>query len=120
MTASKFQCLLTVQSEKQTICFFSGDSLTIYDGGSSTSTMGYPNMMGRYCGFSIPPSHISSSSNEILIHFKTDDNDVDDFGFKMEYNPSCKQNKSIQNNGNSYRILRTIFISKYFCDFFNV
>ena len=93
MTASKFQCLLTVKSEKQTICFFSYDSLTIYDGGSSTSTM-----IGRYCGLSIPPNQISSSSNEIWIHFKTDHNDVNDIRFKMEYNPSGKQNTSIQSN----------------------
>ena len=86
MTASKFQCLLTVKSEKQTICFFSYDSLTIYDGGSSTSTM-----IGRYCGLSIPPNQISSSSNEIWIHFKTDHNDVNDIRFKMEYNPSGEE-----------------------------
>ena len=92
VAVGKFQCLLTVQSEKQTICFFSYyDSLTIYDGGSITSPM-----MGRYCGFSIPNIHKSSSSNEILIHFETNHNDVNNIGFKIEYNPSGKQNTSIQ------------------------
>ena len=69
--------------------FFSYDSLTIYDGGSSTSTM-----MGKYCGASIPPSHISSSK-EIMIHFETDNSDDNENGFKMEFNPTGKQNTSI-------------------------
>ena len=60
--------------------FFSYDSLTIYDGGSSTSSM-----MGKYCGNSIPPSHVSSS-NEIFIHFQSD-GDATEAGLKMEYNP---------------------------------
>ena len=62
------------------LVFFSYDSLTIYDGGSSTSPM-----MGKYCGDSIPPSHVSSS-NEILVHFQSDGS-VTYSGFKMEYNP---------------------------------
>ena len=60
--------------------FFSYDSLTIYDGDSSTSSM-----MGKYCGDSIPHSHVSSS-NEILVHFQSDEG-VTYNGFKMEYNP---------------------------------
>ena len=71
--------------------FFSYDSLTIYDGGSSTSSM-----MGKYCGDSIPPSHVSSS-NEVLIHFHSDEY-VTETGFKIEYNPTGKQDTSIQNN----------------------
>ena len=70
---------------------FSWDSLTIYDGASSTSPM-----MGEYCGNSIPPSHVSSS-NEVLVHFQSDDS-VTYGGFKMEYNPIRKQNILIQNN----------------------
>ena len=54
--------------------------MTIYDGGSSTSPM-----MGKYCGNSIPPSHVSSS-NEIFIHFQSD-GDATEAGLKMEYNP---------------------------------
>ena len=70
--------------------FFSYDSLTIYDGGSSTSLM-----MGMYCGDSIPPSYVSSS-NEILIHFQSDGSETE-AGFKIEYNPIGKT-RSIQNN----------------------
>ena len=76
---------------KQTTTFFSYDSLTIYDGGSSTSSM-----MGKYCGDSIPPSHVSSS-NEILIYFEADDYNGNNNGFKTEYNPTGKQDTSIQN-----------------------
>ena len=68
--------------------FFSWDSLTIYDGGSSTSSM-----MGKYCGDSIPPSHVSSS-NEILIQFQSDASIATEAGFKMEYNPIGKQDNS--------------------------
>ena len=68
--------------------FFSWDSLTIYDGGSSTSSM-----MGNYCGDSIPPSQVSSI-NEILIHFHSDWSGTES-GFQMEYNPTGKQNTSI-------------------------
>ena len=75
----------------QTNLFFSwGDSLTIYDVPSSKAPM-----MGNYCGFSIPPSHVSSS-NEILIRFQSDEGDIDG-GFQMEYNPLGKQITSIQN-----------------------
>ena len=76
---------LTAKWEKQTTIFSSYDSLTIYDGGSSTSPS-----MGKYCGDSIPPSH-ASSSNEILIHFETDIYNGNNHGFKMEYNPTGKQ-----------------------------
>ena len=54
-------------------------------------------MMGKYCGDSIPPSHVSSS-NEMLIHFEADYYNGNNNGFKMEYNPTGKQNTSIQNN----------------------
>ena len=60
--------------------FSSYDSLTIYDGGSSTSVM-----IGKYCGNSIPPSLVSSS-NEVLIKFQSDGSWTES-GFKMEYNP---------------------------------
>ena len=71
--------------------FSSFDSLTIYNGDSSSSSM-----MGKYCGDSIPPSHISSS-NEVLVKFQSDGSATYG-GFKMEYNPTGKQNTSIQNN----------------------
>ena len=80
--AGKFQCLLSVKREKQTTSFFSYDSLTIYDGDSSTSPM-----MGKFCGDSIPPGHISSSK-QIMVHFET--NSFNDFnkGFELTYNPT--------------------------------
>ena len=71
--------------------FFSYDSLTIYDGGSSTSPM-----IGKYCGDSIPLSHVSSSKNA-LVHFQSDAS-VTYTGFQMEYNPTGMQITSIQNN----------------------
>ena len=67
--------------------------MTIYDGGSSTSSM-----MGKYCGDSIPPSHVSSS-NEVLIQFKSDGSETR-AGFIMEYHPTG--NTSIQNNTEYY------------------
>ena len=67
---------------------FSPDSLTIYDGASSTSPM-----MGEYCGNSIPPSHVSSI-NEVLIHFQSNSVEKKFGGFQMEYNPIGKQNNS--------------------------
>ena len=45
-------------------------------------------MMGKYCGDSIPPSHVSSS-NEVLIQFQSDGSDTE-AGFQMEYNPIGK------------------------------
>ena len=74
----------------------------MYDGDSSTSLM-----MGKYCGDSIPPSHVSSS-NEILIHFQSDGM-VREAGFQMEYNPTGKQNTSIQNNTEYHRDKCRIF-----------
>ena len=52
-------------------------------------------MMGKYCGDSIPSSHVSSN-NEILIRFQSDEGDIDG-GFQMEYKPLGKQITSIQN-----------------------
>ena len=53
--------------------------------------------MGKYCGDSIPLSHLSSSK-EIMVRFETDNYNGNEYGFKMEYNPTGKQNTSIQNN----------------------
>ena len=56
-------------------------------------------MLGKYCGSSIPPSHVSSS-NEILIHFRSDKS-VTYTGFKMEYNPivQCPGDSTCSNQG---------------------
>ena len=63
--------------------YFRADFLTIYDGDSDS----YPEL-GRYCGNSVPPSHISSN-NTIFIHFKTDGGATRN-GFKLEYKPYSK------------------------------
>ena len=81
------------QKRKTNNLFFSYDSLTIYDGGSSTSSM-----MGKYCGYSIPPSHVSSS-NEVLIHFYSNGY-ITEAGFKIEFHPignKTHQFKATQN-----------------------
>ena len=57
---------------------FSYDSLTIYDGDSTS----YP-IFGTYCGNTIPPNHFSSS-NEVLVHLETDSS-VTAFGFQLEH-----------------------------------
>ena len=59
-------------------------------------------MMGKYCGDLILPSHVSSS-NEILIHFKSGWS-ATRAGFKMEYNPTGRKNTPIQNNTESNMI----------------
>ena len=78
--------------------FFRCDFLTIYDGGSNISPI-----MGKYCSDSIPPSHMSSSK-EIMVHFETDSYNGNEIGFKMEYNPTGKQNTSIKNNSHIWPI----------------
>ena len=69
---------------------FSYDSLILYDGDSNSSPI-----LGKYCGTSIPPSHISSS-NMIYIHFHSDGSiegllEYDYTGFKLEYHLSGKK-----------------------------
>ena len=63
-------------------------------------------MMGKYCGDSIPPSHVSSS-NEVLIQFQSDGSDTE-AGFKMEYNPLGKTHQ-FKTTSNIMRII----IEKY-------
>ena len=58
---------------------FSYDYVTIYDGNG---------MLGKYCGDSIPPGHISST-NQALIHFFTNIAETRT-GFKMEYHSTSK------------------------------
>ena len=78
--------------------------MTIYDGSSSTSSM-----MGKYCGDSIPPSHVSSS-NEILVHFQSDE-EITYTGFKMKYNPLG--NTKFKTTLNTMGIIRVVFISRW-------
>ena len=65
---------------------FSLDSLTLYDGDSNSSLM-----LGKYCGDSNPPSHISSSNN-IFIHFQSNGIYLGyaGTGFKLKYHLSGK------------------------------
>ena len=55
----------------------------MYDGGSMTSPM-----IGEYCD-STPPD-IITTSNEIFVHFYTNELNTD-IGFKLMYNPTSKQ-----------------------------
>ena len=63
---------------------FSKDSLTVYDGGSTSSEL-----IGKFCGNSLPPGQILSSSNELLMHFQTNSFGFYD-GFHIEYSSLCK------------------------------
>ena len=57
---------------------FSYDSLTLYDGDSTSSPI-----LGTYCGNTIPPNHISSG-NEVLLHLDSDGS-VTYSGFQLEH-----------------------------------
>ena len=65
--------------------YFSYDSLTIYDGGSMSS-----DLVGKFCGNSLPPGQIFSSSQELLMHFQTDPWSGIYDGFNIEYSTLCK------------------------------
>ena len=65
------------------------DSLTIYDGGSKSS-----DQIGKFCGNSLPPNKIISSSHQLLLHFKTDWSGIYT-GFQIDHNTLCKFYKSI-------------------------
>ena len=70
--------------------YFSQDSLTVYDGGSTSS-----DLVGKFCGNSLPPDQILSSSNELLLHFQTDPIDGINDGFHIEYLTLCKCHRFI-------------------------
>ena len=56
----------------------------MYDGGSMTSPM-----IGEYCATT--PPDIITTSNEIFVHFYTNEMSTD-IGFKLMYNPTSNQN----------------------------
>ena len=89
-----------VKWEKQTTYFFSYDSLIIYDGGSSTSPI-----MGKYCGDSIPPSHISSSK-QIMVRFVTNYHNLamDYNGFELAYNPASNYRINLKSSIVNYPV----------------
>ena len=62
-----------------------GDSLKIYKGPSDASPV-----IEEFCGKKLPASFISPS-NEILLVFKSDDDEIiNSKGFMLEYNTSSK------------------------------
>ena len=71
------------------VSYFRYDSLTIYDGGSTSS-----NLIGKFCGNASPPSQILSSTHELLLRFKTDYGGIYD-GFHIEYSTLCKFHRFI-------------------------
>ena len=71
------------------VSYFSQDSLTVYDGGSTSS-----NLIGKFCGNSLPPGQILSSTHELLLHFKTNNLGIYD-GFHIEYKSLCKSHRFI-------------------------
>ena len=73
-----------------TVPYFSQDSLTVYDGGSTSS-----DLVGKFCGNSLPPDQILSSSNELLLHFETDPWAGIYDGFHIEYSSLCKFHRFI-------------------------
>ena len=54
------------------------DYVSIYDGGSSN----FP-LLGRYCGYVLPPMHISTG-NQILVRYRSE-NSFDNEGFMANY-----------------------------------
>ena len=79
--------------------YFSWDSLTIYDGGSTGS-----NLVGKFCGNAPPPGQILSSNNELLMHFKTSSIGTSN-GFHIKYSTLCKLHRLIlfvTNKGSIY------------------
>ena len=70
---------------------FRHDSLEIYDGDSNTS-----DTLGKYCGYSLPGSQISSS-NHLFIHFQSDRLGTET-GFKLEYNATSKNSYKIDHS----------------------
>ena len=63
---------------------YSYDFLTIYDGDSRSS-----NIIGDFCGNSLPSKKIISSSHELLIRFRTSWYGFAG-GFKLEYSLSSE------------------------------
>ena len=65
----------------------------IYDGDSNTSPM----LGNPYCGDSLPASQISSS-NQLFIHFHSDESGTAN-GFKLEYTPASKNHYTMLGSG---------------------
>ena len=66
--------------------FLSYDWMKIYDGG----TLNSPIIGGKLCGTNVP-ERILSSTNEVIIQFHSDDNDVFG-GYRLKAEPGSNQN----------------------------
>ena len=64
--------------------YCSTEYLKIYNGATNTSPV-----VGQYCEASKPQNFISST-NEILLYFKSDDNWQDRKGFQLKYKTSSE------------------------------
>ena len=64
--------------------------MKIYDGGTSNS----PIIGSKLCGTNVPQL-IASSSNELLIQFHSDDNDVNG-RYRIKVESGTNQNKSLK------------------------
>jgi hypothetical protein len=71
------------------VSYFRYDSLTVYDGGFLNSKK-----VGTFCGSSLPPDQIISSSRALLMHFTTNKVVIYD-GFHIEYSSLCKPHRFI-------------------------
>ena len=60
------------------LVIFRYDFVSVRDGGTSQSPL-----VGRYCGHSLPPSHLSTG-NQLVIRFKSD-HSVSHEGFRASY-----------------------------------
>jgi hypothetical protein len=73
----------------------------MYDGGSISSPV-----IGEYCD-STPP-YITTTSNEIFIHYLTNPSGTD-LGFKLMYNPTSNQHLLQLGATQSFERLRMVF-----------
>ena len=81
-----------LQSPNSFSYFLSYDWLKIYDGG----TLNSPTIGGKLCGTTVP-EQVISSTNELIVSFHSDDNDIYG-GYRIKVENGRKQ------NGQLYRI----------------
>ena len=65
--------------------YYSEEYLKIYDGATNTSPV-----VGQYCEGKSKPQNFISSTNEILLYFKSKNNYGDRKGFQLEYKTSSE------------------------------
>ena len=84
-----FLIILHRDSTINFVSYFRYDSLTVYDGGFLNSKK-----VGTFCGSSLPPDQIISSSRALLMHFTTNKVVIYD-GFHIDYSSLCKPHRFI-------------------------